>query len=206
MEIAEGKLPDGKSYIGRDALLARRAPQVALSKDASYGMGLVVETKYDVTVVHHGGNLFGYYSDMMWLPEHGVGAVVLTNGKPGWLIRTMFRRKLFEELFDGRPEADAELAAAGKTFFAQLAAERKLLTVPAAATEATKLAPHYTNAALGDIATRARLRRRSPVVNDKVGTSWPTVAAIPWRQGHRGAGSVCEPGHSGAATPAVAAH
>lgn len=24
---------------------------------------------------------------MMWLPEHGVGAVVLTNGDPGWMIR-----------------------------------------------------------------------------------------------------------------------
>lgn len=152
MEIAEGKLPDGKPYIARDALLARRAPQVALSKDASYGMGLIVETKYDVTVVHHGGDLFGYHSDMMWLPEHGVGAVVLTNGDPGWLIRTLFRRKLLEVLFDGRSEADTELTAAGKTFFAQLAADRKLLTVPADAAEAAKLAPRYANAALGDIA------------------------------------------------------
>jgi hypothetical protein len=89
---------------------------------------------------------------MMWLPDHGIGAVVLTNGDPGWLIRTLFRRMLLEVLFYGRTEADAELAAAGKAFLAQLAAERKLLTVPADAAEAAKLAPHYANAALGDIA------------------------------------------------------
>jgi hypothetical protein len=40
---------------------------------------------------------------------------------------------------------------ARETFFDQLAAERKLLTVPAAAEEAGKLAHKYRNAALGEI-------------------------------------------------------
>jgi len=151
MELAEGKLPDGKPYISKEALLARRAPQVALNKDASYGMGLMVDKTWGVTVVHHGGDLIGFHSDMMWLPEHGVGAVVLTNGDPGWLIRSVFQRKLLEVLFEGRAEADATITAQGKMFFDQLAAERKLLTVPADAAEAGKLAARYSNAALGDI-------------------------------------------------------
>ena len=54
-------------------------------------------------------------------------------------------------LFDGRPEADADVAAQAKSFFDQLAAERKLLTIPAVSSEAAKLAPHYVNDALGDI-------------------------------------------------------
>ena len=112
MELAEGKLPDGKQYISKEALLARRAPQVALNKDASYGMGLMVDKTWGVTVVHHGGDIIGFHSDMMWLPEHGVGAVVLTNGDPGWLIRSVFRRKLLEVLFEGRAEADAQIASA----------------------------------------------------------------------------------------------
>jgi hypothetical protein len=94
----------------------------------------------------------GFHSDMMWLPEHNVGAVVLTNSDPGWLLRSIFRRKLLEVLFDGKPEADAEVAAQAKTFFDDRAADRKLRTVPADATEAAKLATHYTSAALGDIA------------------------------------------------------
>ena len=115
-------------------------------------MGLMVDKTYGVAVVHHGGDLVGFHSDMMWLPEAGVGAVVLTNGDPGWLVRSIFQRKLLEVLYDGRAEADAQVAAAGRAFFAQMAAERKLMTVPADATEAGKLAPHYANAALGELA------------------------------------------------------
>jgi hypothetical protein len=151
MELAEGRLPGGKSYISKDALFARRDPQVSIGKDTTYGMGLMVETKYDVPVVHHGGDIIGFHSDMMWLPEHGVGAVVLTNGDPGWIIRSQFRRKLLEVLFDGKSEAEEQVAAAARTYFEQLAAERKLLTVPADATEAGKLGKHYVSDALGDI-------------------------------------------------------
>jgi CubicO group peptidase (beta-lactamase class C family) len=156
MELDEGKLPDGTRYVSKDVLLARRAPQVPIGQDTTYGMGLMVDTKYGTPVVHHGGDLIGYHSDMMWLPEHGVGAVILTNGDPGWILRSAFRRKLLEVLFDGRPEADADVAAQGKSYYDQLAADRKLMTVPADPALAAKLAPRYTNEALGDIAvTRA---------------------------------------------------
>jgi CubicO group peptidase (beta-lactamase class C family) len=154
MEIDLGRLPDGSRYIERETLLARRAPQVSIGKDTAYGMGLFVETRYGVTVVHHGGDMIGFHSDMMWLPEHGVGAVVLTNGDPGWVIRTQFRRKLLEVLFDGKPEADAAVDAAAKSWFDQIAADRKLLTVPADAAEAGKLAPLYVSGPLGEIAVR----------------------------------------------------
>jgi len=92
MELAEGRLPDGTTYISKEPLLARRAPQVYIDKDESYGMGLMVDKTYGVPVVHHGGDLTGYHSDMIWLPGQNVGAVILTNGDPGWLIRTRFRR------------------------------------------------------------------------------------------------------------------
>jgi CubicO group peptidase (beta-lactamase class C family) len=156
MELAEGLLPNGDRYIAKDALLARRASQVAIGKEASYGMGLIVETKYDVTVVHHGGDLIGYHSDMMWLPEHGVGAVILTNGDPGWTIRDSFKRKLLEVLFDGRKEADADIAAAAKSWYERIAAERKLLEAPAAADVAAGLAPAYASPVLGEIAVRRK--------------------------------------------------
>ena len=151
MELAEGKLPDGKTYISKEPLLERRKPQVWMGKDQSYGMGLMVDSTYGIPVVHHGGDMIGYHSDMIWIPGSNVGAVVLTNGDPGWQIRTRFRRKLLEVLFDGRPEADAQLAADAKTFFTSLAADRKLLTIPADAAESKKLAQHYSNAALGNI-------------------------------------------------------
>jgi CubicO group peptidase (beta-lactamase class C family) len=152
MELAEGALPDGRRFIAKEPLLERRIAQVPIGKDTTYGMGLMVDTTYDVPVVHHGGDMIGYHSDMIWLPGQNVGAVILTNADPGWILRSQFRRKLLEVLFDGRPEADAQVAAAGKAFFAELAAERKLLTVPAAAGESAKLAARYANPALGEIA------------------------------------------------------
>ena len=151
MELGEGTLPGGKRYVSREALLARRDAQVPLGKDQTYGMGLMVDTQYGVSVVHHGGDMIGYHSDMMWLPEYGVGAVVLTNGDPGWILRSQFRRKLLEVLFDGRAEADAQVAASAKTYYEQMAAERKLLTVPADPAEAAKLAKRYRNPSLGEI-------------------------------------------------------
>ncbi|ABF41980.1 beta-lactamase [Candidatus Koribacter versatilis Ellin345] len=151
MELANGKLPDGSTYVSKEALLQRRAPQVAIGKDVTYGMGLEVDTTYGVPVVHHGGDLIGHHSDMIWLPDQNVGAVILTNGDPGWLIRGRFSRKLLEVVFDGRKEADAELKSDADSFYAALAAERKLMTVPADATESAKLAKHYSNASLGDV-------------------------------------------------------
>ena len=152
MELAEGKLPAGTTYISKEPLLERRAPQVYIGKDVSYGMGLVVDTTYGIPVVHHGGDLTGYHSDMMWLPQQNVGAVILTNGDPGWVLRDRLRRKLLEILFDGHPEADALLSTDAKDFYSSLAADRKLLTIPADTNETAKLAKNYANKSLGEIA------------------------------------------------------
>ncbi len=95
--------------------------------------------------------MIGFHSDMMWLPDHGVGAVVLTNGDPGWLIRSGFRRKLLEVLFDGNQEADEILRARSEQFLSNMAVEYELLVVPADTGESTELADNYHNAALGDI-------------------------------------------------------
>jgi CubicO group peptidase (beta-lactamase class C family) len=154
MELAEGTLPDGKRYIAKDILLERRAPQVPIGKDVTYGMGLMVETTYGTQLVHHGGATFGYHSDMMWLPEHGVGAVILTNGDLGAVLHGQFRRKLFELLFDGKPEAEATVVAAARTRLDELATERKQLIIPADPAEVAKLAPRYRNETLGEIAVK----------------------------------------------------
>ena len=152
MELADGLLPDGRRYVSKEALLARRAPQVPIGKSTTYGMGLEVDTTYGTPVVHHGGATFGYLSDMMWLPEHDVGAVILTNSDNGGMLLWPFQRKLLEVLFHGRPEADALVAARGKAHLEHLAADRKLLNVPADPVESTKLANQYSNDALGNIA------------------------------------------------------
>jgi CubicO group peptidase (beta-lactamase class C family) len=151
MELAEGALPDGKPFISKDSLLARRAPQVSIGTDVTYGMGLIVSKSSGVTVVHHGGDLVGYHSDMMWLPEHGIGAVILTNGDMGPSLRSELKRKLLEVLFDGKPEAEESIAAAKKSFDEVIALTRKQLVIPADPTEVGKLAARYTSPDLGEL-------------------------------------------------------
>ena len=152
MELADGLLPDGRRYISKEPLLERRAAQVPIGKSVTYGMGLEVDVTYGTPVLHHGGATFGYLSDMMWLPEHGVGAVILTNSDTGGMLLWPFQRKLLELLFGGRPEANAMVAARGKAHLEHIAADRKSLTVPADPVESKKLADQYANDSLGNIA------------------------------------------------------
>lgn len=151
MELAKGRLPDGSRYIGQDALLARYAQQVATGGDSGYGMGLKIDRSWGIPVVNHGGSESGYRSDMVWLPEHGVGAVLLTNADSGVALRYPFRRRLVELLFDGKPEAAENVSVQAKRLNESVAVERSRLTVPADPVLAGRLARLYRNAALGDI-------------------------------------------------------
>jgi CubicO group peptidase (beta-lactamase class C family) len=157
MELDGGKLPDGKPYISKEALFARRSPQVAVGKDRTYGMGLMVSTRHEVTVIDHGGDIVGFHSNMIWLPDHNVGVVIAVNSDSGAVLRSLFDRKLLEVLFDGKPEADADLESAAKSRAEGIALGLKQLTIPAAAGEAGKLAALYKNETLGNIkVTRAK--------------------------------------------------
>ena len=151
MELNEGKLSNGVQYINKDILLERRIGKVPMSEHSVYGMGLMVDNTYGVEVVHHGGDLMGHHSDMIWIPEHGVGAVVLTNGDPGWMIRGQFKRKLLEVLFDGNPEANDAVSSGSTNYYNSIATSRELFTVPAAQEYVDKLASNYTSKDLGEI-------------------------------------------------------
>jgi hypothetical protein len=114
-------------------------------------MGLGVNTRYGIPVVGHTGSMIGYKSATLFLPDHGVGAVILTNSDTGGALLGPFQRRVLEVLFDGKPEAEADIAAAVKVIQEQVAVERNRLTVPADPAESAKLAPYYLNAELGDL-------------------------------------------------------
>src|ERR1700739_3314511 len=94
-------------------------------------MGLVVRAQYGVQVVSHGGSLFGYKSDMIFLPDHGVGAVILTNSDTGGFLTDLFRRRLLEVLCDGQPQAVRLADAQNMQRLANRAKRRERLVVPA---------------------------------------------------------------------------
>src|SRR5215470_11597214 len=110
LEINQGKLPNGKQLVSAESLLARRAPQIATGEKETYGMGLSVDSTYGVPVVHHGGSMAGYKSDIMLLPDSGIGAVVLANADTGGILLGPFMRRLLEIVFDGKDEAAGDVA------------------------------------------------------------------------------------------------
>lgn len=152
MELAKGKLPDGKVLVSEEALMARRVPQVLIGEDHTYGMGLMVNRRYGVDVVHHGGDLVGFHSDMFWIPEAGVGGVILTNGDTGAMLRNAFVRRVLEVLYDGNPEAEEDVMTNIARHRETLKTERKRLVVPAEEAAVAKLAAHYHNESLGEMA------------------------------------------------------
>jgi CubicO group peptidase (beta-lactamase class C family) len=154
MELALGQLSDGKQLVSKESLLERRKGQVQAGEDTTYGMGLVVSTQYGIPVVSHGGSLFGYKSNMIFLPDHSVGAVILTNSDTGGYLTGLFRRRFLEVLFDGKPEAIEQAKAANAQRIAAIAKNRERLTVPADPGEVRKLANGYSSPALGAFRVR----------------------------------------------------
>jgi CubicO group peptidase (beta-lactamase class C family) len=151
MELGRGALPGGRRVASEARVVERREQQIKIGNDVTYGMGLQVDREWGIPIVHHGGSMIGYKSDMFYLPEHDVAAVILTNSDEGGSILGPFIRRLTEVLFDGKLEAEESVAANAKNMKASLLAERKRLTIPADRVAAGKLAPRYTNASLGEI-------------------------------------------------------
>ncbi|MEA2746674.1 MAG: hypothetical protein QOI41_817 [Myxococcales bacterium] len=109
VELGRGQI-NGKRVVSEQNLLARREPQVKIDDKTAYGLGVFLEKRNGVPLVGHGGNLLGYTSDYFFLPDHGVGLVVLTNAGSANSFRNALKRRLLEVLFDGRPEAKENLA------------------------------------------------------------------------------------------------
>lgn len=151
MELARGRLPDGRRYIAEEPLLARRIPQVAEGSDEYYGMGLMIDEIWGVPIVHHGGTQYGYRADMIWLPDQNVGAVILINSDSGAALRSVFRRRLLEVLFDGEPRAAADLENYARRFKASLGEGRRSMTATADSQAASRLADRYVSKDLGPL-------------------------------------------------------
>ncbi|HEY2344290.1 MAG TPA: serine hydrolase domain-containing protein [Xanthomonadaceae bacterium] len=154
VELAKGQLPGGQRLVSEQNLMQRRVPNVVVSDGIDYGMGLMVDKRWGITVVHHGGDLAGYHSDMMWFPDYGVGAVILTNSEPGVDLRGPFLRKLAELMFDGKPQADAMLASYIEEDDSERAKLREQLRLPADPAAAAQLAARYASGELGELAVR----------------------------------------------------
>jgi CubicO group peptidase (beta-lactamase class C family) len=152
VELAGGMLPDGRRYVSKENLLARHAPQIASGEDTAYGMGLALETQNGVKIAQHAGGTFGYRAFFYLFPEHGVGAVLLTNADSGGVFGRPIIRKVLEELFDGKDEANEGIVSRIEQRRTRLLKDHDRSTFPADSAASAELARRYTHPKLGEIA------------------------------------------------------
>jgi len=154
VELDGGKTLEGKAVVSTANLLERRKPMTRSGEKQSYGLALVVEKYNGIDVVWHTGGTLGFNTLAMWLPQHDVGLVFLTNLAGAGGLMTASRRRLLEILFDGRDEAqeslDFSLARRRSSYAVELA---KLDRSPDKAFTST-LAGEYRNPILGAVTVR----------------------------------------------------
>jgi CubicO group peptidase (beta-lactamase class C family) len=103
--LNKGKL-EGKALLSENNAIQMQTPQMVLQgtpdykeeSEASYGMGFFISQYRGHKRVEHGGNLDGFSAELAFLPNDGIGVVVLTNldgtGLPGAIAWNVFDRLL----------------------------------------------------------------------------------------------------------------
>jgi CubicO group peptidase (beta-lactamase class C family) len=158
-ELQRGKSVMGVQVASEANVVRRREPQVKMSSDMGYGMGLASGLVKGVPFVEHNGATFGHRSAFTYLPDHGVGLTVLANG-PGPL-GSLVKARLLELLFDGKPEAEAALAFVVAEEKKGVTQFKATLAEPEPKEVVQTLLGRYHQAALGDVS-----------LEDKGGTLW----------------------------------
>ena len=152
MELAAGKLADGRRYIGTAQLQERLKGQVARGGvEQWYGMGLKTDRRQGILQVTHGGSMPGYQAEMTWLPEINAGYVLLMNADAGVQLRAVFVDRFLELLFGREPKAVASLVDLTSSMEAERREHRATLTLSLAEETLQSLAPVYVHPVLGTI-------------------------------------------------------
>ncbi|MXO50906.1 serine hydrolase [Erythrobacter gaetbuli] len=165
-ELNNGKLADGSQLASAENLLKRRERYVPLGEDSWYGMGLMEDASLGKQVYFHGGSLIGFKSNFWFIPEDGIGAVLLTNSDTGQGILGLFQRKLLELLYDGNKEADENLAASVKLGAEAREKGREGIVEKGDPAVLATLAPRYVSPELGPL-----------TISTENGLTWATVTS-----------------------------
>jgi CubicO group peptidase (beta-lactamase class C family) len=105
MQLQQGVSSTGKRVVSSQNLLTTWQPQVPVSAQSSYGLGWFVDQYKGLPVIHHGGNTLGFTSDLAFLPERGLGIVILTNAQGANFFTETVRARFMEMLFEQSAES-----------------------------------------------------------------------------------------------------
>jgi CubicO group peptidase (beta-lactamase class C family) len=110
LQMNQGVAYTGKRVVSAKNLTRTWTPQVPVSSESSYGLGWFVDNYNGQPLLHHGGNTFGFTADLAFLPQAGLGIVVLSNGQSSNPFNEAIRTKLFDLAFGQDSKVDEGLA------------------------------------------------------------------------------------------------
>jgi CubicO group peptidase (beta-lactamase class C family) len=155
-ELNRGVSPDDARVVSAENLGVTWRPQVAIGPTASYGLGWFVDQYKGLRLLYHEGNTLGFTSDLAFLPEAGLGIVVLTNARDSNAFVEAVRYRLFELAYGQPAEHDLQ-------FMLDFKYEMKRMQNPVVrlkpGVDPAEVGPYlrsYTNPALGDITLSLR--------------------------------------------------
>jgi CubicO group peptidase (beta-lactamase class C family) len=153
LHLQKGTAPGGRQVVSEENLARRYEPQVRISKDMSYGLGLAVDNSKGIRTIQHNGGTMGFATDFFFLPEHDFGAVILTNAA-GNILPDILHRRLLELLLDGRDEAQGKLETRWKEDQEGMAKEASKVNFAPPAQWLKPLCAEYGNPILGKLIVR----------------------------------------------------
>ncbi len=152
-ELAQGVAPDGTQVVSAENLGETWKPQIPVGADTDYGLGWLISDYKGLLLIDHGGNTLGFTSSFGFLPDSGLGIIVLTNGQSTNYFNESVLARLLELLYDQEPAA----AAAMQFAYTQLQEQSKRPDELRDAVDLTKVEGYigtYRNEALGDLTLR----------------------------------------------------
>jgi hypothetical protein len=139
-----------------DVLVERWKSRTKITDKMSYGLGLLRSEEDGLDVVSHGGMSLGFTSDMYFLPQNGVGVVLLTNLYAANLLAAA-RQKVFELLFGAPAKAQQMIEAASLAEKQAIAGRRARVKLDAeAAAWLDGIAGEYRSRELGPLVVRRK--------------------------------------------------
>ncbi len=111
-QLSAGVAPDGPRVVSEESLRATWEPTVPITATASYGLGWIVAEYRGLRLLTHGGNTLGFTSEFAFMPEVGIGVLVLTNAQGTNTFNTTVRDRLFELVFEQPAQSEVLVAFA----------------------------------------------------------------------------------------------
>ena len=108
MELNQGVAANGRRVVSAANLTRAWEPQVPINPtEGAYGLGWFITDYHTMRLIHHPGNTMGFSAELAFLPEFGLGIVVLTNAEGAGSFTEAVRNRFFELALDLPSEADA---------------------------------------------------------------------------------------------------